>query len=277
MYQFPQEMLFENANQKLSLLRIGYVHRIFPPFVSNAYAAAMRLPLSCDEVYSSILFPLSRDWHPSVRGSIPIAGGALSEPRARASRIAQRQEDLWFRKGDCRIDEAEADFSIHLFRQPQNFSLPAWNICGEYHRDRLYTTPAKSSYPLQHVRFKCLCTPARRPHRFGRLTWSWVKKGDFDKAGLAILPSRSMASVQSAEIFEDPSGHLAYIALGSNIGDRIAWLESACKEMRASGIEVLRTSSLYETKAMYVEDQDPFINGVCEVSIRHHRILASEG
>ncbi|KAF2676415.1 folic acid synthesis protein-like protein [Lentithecium fluviatile CBS 122367] len=60
--------------------------------------------------------------------------------------------------------------------------------------------------------------------------------------------------------------HRAFIALGSNLGDRVAMIEQACKEMDRSGkIRVLRTSSLWETKAMYVLDQDKFVNGVCEV------------
>ncbi|KAF2877557.1 folic acid synthesis protein-like protein [Massariosphaeria phaeospora] len=60
--------------------------------------------------------------------------------------------------------------------------------------------------------------------------------------------------------------HHAFIALGSNLGDRLTMIENACKELDKSGkIKVLRTSSLWETKAMYVVDQDKFVNGVCEV------------
>lgn len=56
------------------------------------------------------------------------------------------------------------------------------------------------------------------------------------------------------------------MALGSNMGDRVAMIEKACKEMEAgSKIKILRTSSLWETKAMYVVDQDMFVNGACEV------------
>ena len=58
----------------------------------------------------------------------------------------------------------------------------------------------------------------------------------------------------------------AYIALGSNMGDRCGWIEKACQEMIKDGIKIIRTSALYETKAMYVKKQDSFINGVCEVS-----------
>lgn len=57
----------------------------------------------------------------------------------------------------------------------------------------------------------------------------------------------------------------AYIALGSNLGDRIGWIEKACTEMDLRGIRVKRTSSLWETEPMYVVEQDRFVNGACEV------------
>ncbi|KAG9241844.1 folic acid synthesis protein-like protein [Calycina marina] len=61
--------------------------------------------------------------------------------------------------------------------------------------------------------------------------------------------------------------HTAYVALGSNLGDRIGMIERACNEMVTRGIKIKRTSSLWETEPMYVLDQASFINGVCEVSI----------
>ncbi|KAL3423995.1 folic acid synthesis protein (dihydropteroate synthase) [Phlyctema vagabunda] len=59
--------------------------------------------------------------------------------------------------------------------------------------------------------------------------------------------------------------HTAYIALGSNLGDRVAWIEQACNEMTARGIKIKRTSSLWETEPMYVLDQEIFLNGACEI------------
>jgi hypothetical protein len=59
--------------------------------------------------------------------------------------------------------------------------------------------------------------------------------------------------------------HTAYIALGSNLGDRIGWIEKACNLMSERGITVKRTSCLWETAPMYVEDQNNFVNGACEV------------
>jgi hypothetical protein len=62
--------------------------------------------------------------------------------------------------------------------------------------------------------------------------------------------------------------HRAYIALGSNVGDRLEMVEQACRHLREDpDIRLLRTSSLYETEAMYVVDQEPFLNGACEVSV----------
>lgn len=60
--------------------------------------------------------------------------------------------------------------------------------------------------------------------------------------------------------------HRAFIALGSNVGDRVEMIEKACLELERSNIKVKRTSSLFETTPMYVLEQDTFINGVCEVS-----------
>jgi hypothetical protein len=59
--------------------------------------------------------------------------------------------------------------------------------------------------------------------------------------------------------------HTAYIALGSNLGDRIDMIEKACNEMSARGIKIKRTSCLWETEPMYVLDQENFVNGACEV------------
>jgi 2-amino-4-hydroxy-6-hydroxymethyldihydropteridine diphosphokinase/dihydropteroate synthase len=64
-----------------------------------------------------------------------------------------------------------------------------------------------------------------------------------------------------------PTVHTAYIALGSNLGDRIGWIESACKLMSSrQDIKIHRTSCLWETEPMYVMDQGSFVNGVCEVT-----------
>ena len=60
--------------------------------------------------------------------------------------------------------------------------------------------------------------------------------------------------------------HRAVIALGSNIGNCRKHIEHSLLAMKQKGLEVHSTSFLYETEAMYYEDQSNFLNAVCEVS-----------
>ncbi|PZE19235.1 2-amino-4-hydroxy-6-hydroxymethyldihydropteridine diphosphokinase [Paenibacillus xerothermodurans] len=58
----------------------------------------------------------------------------------------------------------------------------------------------------------------------------------------------------------------AYIALGSNIGDRERFLLQAIRQLDAQGsIKVSAQSNIYETEPVGVTDQDSFLNMVIEV------------
>ncbi|KAK3678339.1 trifunctional dihydropteroate synthetase [Recurvomyces mirabilis] len=58
----------------------------------------------------------------------------------------------------------------------------------------------------------------------------------------------------------------AIIALGSNVGDRLEAIERACSAIDdGPDMRIVRTSNLYESEPMYVEDQARFLNGVCQV------------
>lgn len=58
-----------------------------------------------------------------------------------------------------------------------------------------------------------------------------------------------------------------YIALGSNVGDRVQNLRTALDHMKKSkGLKVLQVSSFYRTEPMGYEDQDWFINAAAECS-----------
>ena len=113
-----------------------------------------------------------------------------------------------------------------------------------------------------------------------RLPWSPGHYGTVTRTLSASLSKRKqvMLSQSRAQIRRVSSTHqqvrpdmpdpkkLAYIALGSNIGDRLANIERACRLLSEHPrIDLRRTSSLYETVPMYVEDQGHFINGVAEV------------
>jgi len=55
--------------------------------------------------------------------------------------------------------------------------------------------------------------------------------------------------------------HIVYLALGSNMGNRLANLKAAASNL-APQMSVKKKSSVYETPAWGVEDQDPFLNQV---------------
>jgi 2-amino-4-hydroxy-6-hydroxymethyldihydropteridine diphosphokinase len=55
-----------------------------------------------------------------------------------------------------------------------------------------------------------------------------------------------------------------YLSLGSNVGDREAMLRSALEALPAAGVEVARTSSLYETEPRDFRDQPWFLNMIAE-------------
>jgi 2-amino-4-hydroxy-6-hydroxymethyldihydropteridine diphosphokinase len=57
----------------------------------------------------------------------------------------------------------------------------------------------------------------------------------------------------------------AFIALGSNVGDREANLRTAVQRLQSDEIRVLRRSSLYETAPQELLDQPWFLNAVVEV------------
>lgn len=55
----------------------------------------------------------------------------------------------------------------------------------------------------------------------------------------------------------------AVISLGSNIGDKFSYLQSAVNEINGlSNSEILICSSVYKTKPIGFEDQDDFLNSV---------------
>ena len=58
---------------------------------------------------------------------------------------------------------------------------------------------------------------------------------------------------------------LCYLALGSNLGDREAYLALAREELEARGARILRESTVHETEPFGVVDQPLFLNQVLEV------------
>ena len=57
----------------------------------------------------------------------------------------------------------------------------------------------------------------------------------------------------------------AYVALGSNLGDREENLQNALAHLSANGVEVVKVSTFIETEPYGVTDQPGFVNAVCQV------------
>lgn len=57
----------------------------------------------------------------------------------------------------------------------------------------------------------------------------------------------------------------AYIALGSNLGDKEKNLRRALLLLMQQGVEVIKVSSFFKTEPYGVTDQPQFLNAVCEV------------
>jgi 2-amino-4-hydroxy-6-hydroxymethyldihydropteridine diphosphokinase len=54
--------------------------------------------------------------------------------------------------------------------------------------------------------------------------------------------------------------HIAYLGLGSNLGDRAANLLRALKALRDAGLSLIALSSIYETEPVDYLDQPDFLN-----------------
>ena len=76
--------------------------------------------------------------------------------------------------------------------------------------------------------------------------------------------------------------HTVAIALGSNLGDRFANIETALRLLEVPSallgvdeakVSVIDTSFMYETAPMYVTDQPCFANCACMVRVRPYRYI----
>lgn len=124
---------------------------------------------------------------------------------------------------------------------------------------RSHSIAAFTRSSSRHIR---IWTATERTHLAKHRSYPHSTSRNFQCSSTRHLHSHSHA----------PLCHRAYVALGSNMGDRVAEIERACKMMESLGkVKILQTSSLYETKAMYVLDQDNFVNGACEVRLSPFR------
>ena len=147
--------------------------------------------------------------------------------------------------------------------------MKSWNIARHVspsrYRNPLAFPPKQSSHLPEKVinTPRKIFLPSQRHHSSSTISTHTSSRNN----GYRMSPV-SFKMANYSQIANGLQGeHRAFIALGSNLGDRIAMIEKACKEMEVrDNIRIVRTSSLWETKAMYVLDQGNFINGTCEVS-----------
>jgi len=85
------------------------------------------------------------------------------------------------------------------------------------------------------------------------------------------MPSVHQDQTQTPKNDAGPSRKRVFIALGSNIGDRVGNIRRAVDSLEEDeGVRGERTGRMYESEPMYVEDQARFINTVIEVSYFLH-------
>ncbi|EKN40124.1 2-amino-4-hydroxy-6-hydroxymethyldihydropteridine pyrophosphokinase, partial [Clostridium botulinum CFSAN001627] len=59
--------------------------------------------------------------------------------------------------------------------------------------------------------------------------------------------------------------HTAYVAFGSNIGEKENYIKKALEKIEERGMKIIKVSSIYETEPYGVLDQDSFLNGVVKI------------
>ena len=80
------------------------------------------------------------------------------------------------------------------------------------------------------------------------------------------MKERSQPAFEIKLMFSD-SRLLAYVSLGSNLGDRAGNLLLGVRGMLDAGFPVLRLSSIYETEPVDVREQPAFLNMVAELKV----------
>lgn len=123
-------------------------------------------------------------------------------------------------------------------------------------------SPKWSLISFNDARGRLLHNSAKYHRTSGRVSiWRW--RSDLGKPKIASLILRRHLSSKI-----DGSLNRCFIALGSNMGGRLRPIEAACHAIdRIPDTKIVRTSGLWNTKAMYVTNQDDFLNGVCEVGV----------
>ncbi|TPX33892.1 hypothetical protein SmJEL517_g03311 [Synchytrium microbalum] len=99
-------------------------------------------------------------------------------------------------------------------------------------------------------------------------TSNYIVSSSSSPAGAAgvIQHAGSLSAASSPSLRRVDLVHEVYIALGTNLGERLNNLNHALEALsKHSEIQLVDTSFLYETEPMYVTDQPRFLNMACKV------------
>lgn len=159
----------------------------------------------------------------------------------------------------------------HLFQNYQSnhhqpHKLSGW-LSSTYDKDRDSTSPDRLEFlKISVVSRKTRLTPEnlQRSPRRDSVSYSYQLKRQHH---------HEMYPEGVANQATDTKGQIL-IGMGSNMGDRLHHIESACQMLEDKGINIIKTSAMYETAPMYLTDQAKFLNSVCSVSIN---FAATEG
>lgn len=69
----------------------------------------------------------------------------------------------------------------------------------------------------------------------------------------------------SPPLFRPPGLATAYLALGANLGDRLANLQASCAGLAAEGVAIAARSQVFETDAVASDEQPPYLNAALRV------------
>ena len=189
--------------------------------------------------------------------ALPIRGTCLAFTR----RLEQHQLGVCFvvQNSDCKLflvtgaEQSKAGAlmlplqqqTLRVLRNVQPRQIQCSFNVTEYIRHQYLRSwaPVNKPYPLT--------TPGRSHH-----------------VGSATMQTRWMHSSRGeGATLAKENRHTAFVAFGSNLGDRISNIEQALDAMRSHGLSIIKISNMYETTAMYYEDQGNFLNGVCMVGL----------
>ena len=97
------------------------------------------------------------------------------------------------------------------------------------------------------------------------LVLPYLNRASFELKKRVDGASACTVSVDDAKLSEE-DGHIAFLALGSNMGDSIANIKESLQLLeKDNNCKVLDTSFLYDTSPMYNVDQPRFVNAACKV------------